>query len=203
MGILAGQYFDTETGLHYNYHRYFDPKTGRYLTPDPIGMNGGVNFYAYASNKPIMMIDPFGLEVRVYSSDAFGIPGFNHAFVYSTELKSGKGRAGSSGFQWGNGIGDLSAPHVVVNDLKGLSESEFMRRIEAYPRWNRGPWIPWIDDCHAELAEAFNYAGIPYPGALNDRIDIDDKIAAAAQRAWQALHSWYERLVGENGAKCK
>ena len=200
---FAGQYYDAETGLHYNYHRYYDPGTGRYLTADPIGLTGGTNPYNYTKNNPLMMVDPLGLEVRVYSSDAFGIPGFNHAFVYSTELKSGKGRAGKSGFEWGNGIGDLDAPYVVVKDLKGLSESEFMQRIEAYPEWNKGPWIPWIDDCHAELAEAFKYAGVPYPGALNDRIDVDDIIDSATRRAWQNLHNWFERLLGENEDPCK
>ena len=60
--ILAGQYYDSETGLHYNYHRYYDPKTGRYLTPDPIGLDGGINPYVYANLNPINLTDPFGLD---------------------------------------------------------------------------------------------------------------------------------------------
>jgi RHS repeat-associated protein len=59
--ILAGQYYDDETGLHYNYHRYYDPKTGRYFTPDPIGLAGGINLYAYVANNPINYFDPLGL----------------------------------------------------------------------------------------------------------------------------------------------
>ena len=58
---FAGQYYDSETGLHYNYHRYYDPNTGRYLTPDPIGLAGGINLFIYAGNNPINSIDPFGL----------------------------------------------------------------------------------------------------------------------------------------------
>ncbi|MBD3232601.1 MAG: hypothetical protein GF315_02645 [candidate division Zixibacteria bacterium] len=69
MEILAGQYYDNETGLHYNYFRFYDPKTGRYLTPDPIGLAGGINLYAYANQNPINSVDPFGLYGLGY---AFG-----------------------------------------------------------------------------------------------------------------------------------
>ncbi|WP_316365449.1 phospholipase effector Tle1 domain-containing protein [Candidatus Thiodiazotropha sp. CDECU1] len=58
---LPGQYEDTETGLHYNYYRYYDPETGRYLSSDPLDLNAGMNTYAYAANDPVQNIDPTGL----------------------------------------------------------------------------------------------------------------------------------------------
>jgi RHS repeat-associated protein len=60
---FPGQYQDAETGLYYNYHRYYDPRTGRYVTADPIGLEGGVNPFAYALNNPLNLIDLLGLEV--------------------------------------------------------------------------------------------------------------------------------------------
>ncbi len=57
---FQGQYHDVETGLHYNLARYYDPRTGRFIQPDPIGLLGGVNHYQYAPN-PVMWVDPHGL----------------------------------------------------------------------------------------------------------------------------------------------
>ena len=59
---FAGQYFDTETGLHYNYFRDYEPATGRYLSSDPIGLAGGLNTFGYVSGNPLTYVDPKGLS---------------------------------------------------------------------------------------------------------------------------------------------
>nr|WP_297354199.1 RHS repeat-associated core domain-containing protein [uncultured Caldimonas sp.] len=57
---FQGQYFDEETGLHYNRYRYYDPLAGRFVSRDPAGLLGGFNAHAYAPN-PIQWVDPLGL----------------------------------------------------------------------------------------------------------------------------------------------
>jgi len=59
---FPGQYYDEETGLHYNWDRYYDTTTARYLRTDPYG--DGLNLYAYVLNNPINWIDPWGLCAR-------------------------------------------------------------------------------------------------------------------------------------------
>ncbi len=59
---FPGQQFDNESNLHYNYYRYYDPSIGRYIKPDPIGLNGGINLFGYANSNPINNFDFYGLK---------------------------------------------------------------------------------------------------------------------------------------------
>jgi RHS repeat-associated protein len=62
---FPGQYFDAETGLHYNYMRDYDPAIGNYIEADPIGNEDGMNhLYVYVTSNPLRAIDPEGLECQ-------------------------------------------------------------------------------------------------------------------------------------------
>jgi RHS repeat-associated protein len=90
---FPGQYYDAETGLHYNFHRYYDPVTGRYTQADPIGFLGGdLNLYGYVGNNPVNRIDTSGLRVINNSQSTIAIvvnksPGLPQCIFY---LKPGQ-----------------------------------------------------------------------------------------------------------------
>lgn len=72
---LPGQQCDEESGLYYNRHRYYDPLQGRYITQDPIGLEGGWNLYQYPLN-PVIDTDPLGLWVFALPAIVEGVNWF-------------------------------------------------------------------------------------------------------------------------------
>jgi len=80
---FQGQYFDEESGLHYNRYRYYSPKQQRFINQDPIGLVGGINHYQYAPN-PVNWVDPFGLSCKEGKPDFYVGPSGPDATISST-----------------------------------------------------------------------------------------------------------------------
>ncbi|EKE4264389.1 RHS domain-containing protein [Escherichia coli] len=141
---FAGQYLDRETGLHYNTFRYYAPDMGRFLTPDPIGLAGGLNLYAYAPN-PLSWIDPLGLTCKLTNRQfknklkrirnqtaAGGNRGITGVVSHNDALKLGEAFVGPNYRIMSNGKG------LVSED--GLRTYRFPADKRGYDRINGRPW---------------------------------------------------------------
>ncbi|WP_263641672.1 RHS repeat domain-containing protein [Neisseria zalophi] len=90
---LQNQYCDQETGLHYNFFRYYEPECGRFVNQDPIKLSGGNNFYQFAENIT-GWLDPLGLAtlklsgriIRVHANDVDPFPSMPHGHIYDENL---------------------------------------------------------------------------------------------------------------------
>ncbi|MBL9026190.1 MAG: RHS repeat protein [Myxococcales bacterium] len=129
---LAGQYHDEETGLSYNRFRYYDPDLGAFLSPDPLGLFGGLEPYGYVANQPTRAVDPMGLmprttivrpngqEVRGTSAgtDRSGRPRTNDPAIATAVENARTSGAGSVPTNSHGNCAEVDALHNLANTIR-------------------------------------------------------------------------------------
>lgn len=129
---FQGQYFDSETGLHYNHFRYYDPQTGRFISQDPIGLLGGINHYQYAPNH-VNWVDPLGLKCKE-NDDKRATVFAGHGSVNMTK---------STVVPEGTSITFFSKDGAVITDDLGVAIENWEPLNDAYQRtFKSGEAIP-------------------------------------------------------------
>ena len=140
---FTGRDFDQEIGFNYYRARYYDPSVGRFVSEDKIGFMGGINFYGYVENRPVLLTDPLGLAPQCPP-----VPN-DPCHTYD---KCGRNDLGAICRGFGNG-----GPNDCV---RGCLQESFDCRTKSYndPVWGRyGPVVH---------VRCFKKCGIPFPGNI-------------------------------------
>ena len=118
---FAGQYYDSESSLHYNIYRTYDPNAKRYMQSDPIGLAGGFNTYNYVGRNPLNGVDPLGLlknqiGVNVALMDTRpGLKGFAEIYKFDNNIFY----IFAEGYEDGNvGAFGVSSNYVNISQIK-------------------------------------------------------------------------------------
>ena len=121
---FPGQYFDTETGLHYNRFRYYLPVLGRYISRDPLTYFAGFNFYSYVSNSPINAIDPLGLWWKIAASIVAAVA-VGVAVVLAAPVVAGAAAATAVGMAVTTVVAGAAAGAVGYGVHEALTQEKF------------------------------------------------------------------------------
>lgn len=150
---FPGQYWDTETGLHYNYFRTYSPGTGRYVKSDPIGLAGGPNSYEYVYSDPTGLFDSWGLSVEwsgtISSAGAtVGFGGQLIRFNLESECKCNRGYR----------ISGFASLLTIGGGVQGRRSSASFIQGESLQIGNTKFKDPWAECPEPRAANGFAFA---------------------------------------------
>ncbi|WP_082392058.1 RHS repeat domain-containing protein, partial [Neisseria sp. 83E34] len=149
---LQNQYFDAETGLHYNLMRYYEPDTGRFVNQDPIGLLGGGNLYWFAPNAQ-GWVDWLGLQLQNYV-----FPPHQVISQVTIEMQGSRGR-------------DFLAANELagLNGKRGSPTREAHKLVYGDVTWHHVDYDPITNKATMQLVTRKDHeASLPHRGSVKD-----------------------------------
>ncbi|CAA6815981.1 MAG: Unknown protein, partial [uncultured Sulfurovum sp.] len=206
---FPGQYFDNETGTHYNINRDYNPVTGRYIQSDPIGIKGGVNSFIYSEQQPLLKIDNNGLAAvyieylgyEVYTgynwSDGSKIMApFGHAAVIAIDENTGTTKYYEYGRYDKENRGIVlrrSVPNVIIRN--GQPTEDSLQKLYSYAstRWGKGsyPFTMYYDTANYQDVVSYAEKVKSNPNRSDYMIYFNDCMSFANDAIDEGLPSYY------------